>query len=209
MNIIRVLLVSSFLLIAIGLSAQTESNVKSEFAGSGSLEFGNDPEIHSIGVNIGLNYISPCKFSFGIGLGYVSRMLSDEKPDGLTSNVLQNYPSDELKTIRILGGRSMNLNRRGTLRFHLQSGIGFIESTEIKNIRRVSGGFFTLGFGSGFAWDKHTTNSLSFELAPKVQFLMSEFLSFFIIGRGQFIPEHKPLFSLGIGMDVGRFVFKK
>ena len=209
MNTIRVILASLLFFIAMGLSAQTKSDAKSEFSGSGSFESGVDPETFLIGANVGLNYKSSRKFTFGIGLGYATSSIDDEIPSEFNPGLFEDYPSDELKTIRILCGNSLNLNRRGTIRFHLQYGVGFIELTEVKNFRQTSRGAFTFGFGSGFAWDNHTTNSLSFQLAPKVQFFMSRYLSLFIIGRGQFIADRKPIYSFGLGMDIGRFVFKK
>jgi hypothetical protein len=207
MNTIRVILTSLLFIISIGLHAQTESNAKSEFSGSLSFESGVDLETFLIGANVGLNYKSPRKFTFGIGLGYATSSISDEIPSEFNPGLFEDYPSDELKTIRILCGNSLNLNRRGTIRFHLQYGVGFIELTEVKNFRQISRGAFTFGFGSGFAWDTQITNSLSFELAPKFQFFVGRDFSLFILGRGQFIADRKPIYSFGLGMDVGRFLF--
>lgn len=209
MNIIRVLLVSSFLLIAIGLSAQTEANSKSEFSVSVSFESGVDSELFVFGSSLGFDYITPSKFSFGIGLGYISKTIYHETSGDMTSSTCRNKTSNTIKTMRILGGRSLKLNRRGNIRLHLQSGVGLSETIVENNFRRVS----NLGYLFGPAYvcksDEQIMHSLTFEVGPKLQFFMNRSLSLFIVGRGQFIPDLKPVFSLGIGMDIGRFVFKK
>jgi len=207
MSIIRVILASLLFIFTLGLSAQTEAVDESEYSVSLSLEYGFDLEQLIFGAGLDLNYTSSSNFSVGIGLGYATSSISDEIPSEFNPGIFEDYPYDELKTIRILCGNSWNLNRRGTIRCHLQYGVGFIELTEVKNFRQTSGGLFTFGFGSGFAWDNHTTNTLLFQLAPKFQFFVGRNLSLFIVGRGQFIADRKPIYSFGLGMDIGRFVF--
>ena len=207
MSIIRVILASLLFIFTLGLFAQTEAVDESEYSVSLSLEYGFDLEQLIFGAGLDLNYTSSSNFSVGIGLGYATSSISDEIPSEFNPGIFEDYPYDELKTIRILCGNSWNLNRRGTIRSHLQYGVGFVELTEVKNFRQTSVGLFSFGFGSGFTWDNHTTNTLSFQLAPKFQFFVGSDFSLFILGRGQFIDDRKPIYSFGLGMDIGRFVF--
>lgn len=193
-----------FILLLFFLNLNAQFSEKNAIYLIGELNAGNFG-----GGNSSLNYVFDNKYSFQAGISGLYRE-SKSKPADFSSGMIRIFGSsssvkEEMQNWQILVGKIFVLNKSGTIRFNMATGIGYTILKEAKNWKPVS----KHGFGgANYTYDVERHGTLSLIINPRVEFPFSRYFGLTLSPILQ-INKDWTYIGFGVGMMIGLLRKKK
>lgn len=165
------------------------------------------------GGTLGINYVYKEKYSMQMSFtGNIRK--AQNSPVGYSSGMFSviflgtDQPYEHFDSYNLLAGRIFKLNKQGTLRLNLHTGVGYTQIKEPHNWKQLEYDIYGIPLLNNYTWENKKQNEVSLVLNPKI-----EFVSDFLIGcyaSGQLIVNRNRTYvGLGLGMMLGSLRDKK
>ena len=197
-----------FILLLFFLNLNAQFSEKNAIYLIGELNAGNFS-----GGNSSLNYVFDNKYSFQAGISGLIRESKSQPADFSSGTILlfgsSSSVQEEMQNYQILVGKIFVLNKSGTIRFNMATGIGYTILKEAKNWKHVSN-LSTYGFrrGENYTYDIERHGTLSLIINPRVEFPFSRYFGLTLSPILQ-INKDRTYIGFGVGMMIGLLRKKK